>query len=77
MPPKKRTRVPISLEGKVFCFVGFRDKELQDLIVAAGGTIASSIRVKAITHVVYEAGNENAKNVRVCFCFCFDQLILK
>jgi NAD-dependent DNA ligase len=62
MPPKKRSRSQPSLAGKVYCFSGFRDKELQDLIVAAGGTVASSV-TKAVTDVVCKNGDQNTKKV--------------
>jgi NAD-dependent DNA ligase len=62
MPPKKRARAPTSLVGKVFCFTGFRDKELQELIIAAGGAVAGTV-TKAVTDVVCKNGDENTKKV--------------
>jgi NAD-dependent DNA ligase len=62
MAPKKRTRSPPSLVGKVYCFTGFRDKELQDLIIAAGGSVAGTV-TKAVTDVVCKYGDENTKKV--------------
>lgn len=65
MPPKKRSRSQQpSLAGKVYCFTGFRDKELQELIVAAGGTVAGSV-TKAVTDVVCKTGDENTKKVHL------------
>jgi NAD-dependent DNA ligase len=62
MPPKKRSRSQPSFAGKVFCFSGFRDKELQDLIIAAGGGMASTV-TKAVTDVVCKSGDQNTKKV--------------
>lgn len=40
-----------ALSGKAFCFTGFRDKQLEDMIVSFGGKIASGVS-KNTTHLV-------------------------
>ena len=65
MPPKKKRAQPSgpSYVGEVFCFTGFRDKELSDLVEAAGGTVAGSM-TKAVTCVVCKSGSESTKKVQ-------------
>ena len=62
MPPKKKSKSD-SLDGKVFCFTGFRDAELEGLIRAAGGQVAASV-TKALTTVVCKTGAEDTKKVK-------------
>jgi predicted DNA-binding WGR domain protein len=64
MPPKKRAAPSgPSYAGEVFCFTGFRDKDLGDAVVAAGGSVAASM-TKAVTCVVCKNGSESTKKVQ-------------
>merc|ERR1719165_34168 len=57
------TKGGVSVDGKVFCFTGFRDAELEGLIRAAGGQVAASV-TKAVTTVVCKTGAEDTKKVK-------------
>ena len=56
-------KVKSEIEDNVYCFTGFRDKDLESKIIAAGGKVAASV-TKAVTVVVYKTGSEGTKKVQ-------------
>lgn len=58
--PKKVKQVGSKLSGKSVCFTGFRDKALEQQIIAQGGTIASGVN-KNTSILVYAEGKSSSK----------------
>ena len=55
--------VPVATGGKIVCFTGFRDKELEKKMVAVGFTVASSMSKKV--EILLIADDEEPKGAKV------------